>query len=436
MNKPCKEAFEFPSYECYNEIKYQYVGKRLNISSRMKDFIQQHSHDIEQKFNGLSDLYNEFKKYLSNDHVFTSGEFNGQGTCKYISYLLCDQISKNQKGECDKGKFSIFNEFLEKYNKKTGSNICNGILKHLDQQEFLKVKGLFQLYELYDKLRLPNLYVDNPCQIFGEILANYNNALKTYDNEEGNYYNLIKKLLDYKDLTLKLTLPPENECPYKKRLFEEPNKYLTRLRDIETKKREAEEELLRKKQQEKQELERQKSQENEKHDTDESLRNGQDLSLEPLAQQNETEPSLGVVSLRGAEYIVEKPVSRPLSFIPERLRSQTELEQTEGRYPELKDKSMDTSTTSGIKGSITDTISRFIKEVEPGPVLGVSGGMGALFLLFKYTPVGSSFGGRRRRIHQIPSSFRGFPPGVFPIFQENDVGYIGYGAMNTSPFAE
>ncbi|KMZ95226.1 hypothetical protein PVMG_05144 [Plasmodium vivax Mauritania I] len=33
--------------------------------------------------------------------------------------------------------------------------------------------------------------------------------------------------------------------------------------------------------------------------------------------------------------------------------------------------------------TITDTITGFISEVQPAPILGVSGGMGALFLLFK-----------------------------------------------------
>ncbi|SCA60587.1 hypothetical protein PVC01_000086300 [Plasmodium vivax] len=98
------------------------------------------------------------------------------------------------------------------------------------------------------------------------------------------------------------------------------------------------------------------------------------------------------------------------------------------------------STTEGDpKGFLTnvqDTFLSFVKDVEPGPVLGVSGGMGALFLLFKYTPVGSFFGGRRGRIRQIPSSFRGFPPADFANFQEYDGGFIGYGPTSISSLAE
>ncbi|VVA00333.1 PIR protein, partial [Plasmodium vivax] len=90
--------------------------------------------------------------------------------------------------------------------------------------------------------------------------------------------------------------------------------------------------------------------------------------------------------------------------------------------------------TPGVFGSLQNSISSFIREVEPAPVLGVSGGMGVLFLLFKYTPVGSFFGGRRGRFRQIPRSFNGPFPGDFANFQEYDGGFIGYGPMN--PLAE
>ncbi|KMZ88726.1 hypothetical protein PVBG_05672 [Plasmodium vivax Brazil I] len=86
--------------------------------------------------------------------------------------------------------------------------------------------------------------------------------------------------------------------------------------------------------------------------------------------------------------------------------------------------------------SVMSTITSALRDVEPGPVLGVSGGMGVLFLLFKYTPVGSFFGGRRGRFRQIPRSFGGFPPGEFPNFQDYEGGYIGYGPTSISSLAE
>ncbi|KMZ94040.1 hypothetical protein PVMG_02266 [Plasmodium vivax Mauritania I] len=85
--------------------------------------------------------------------------------------------------------------------------------------------------------------------------------------------------------------------------------------------------------------------------------------------------------------------------------------------------------------SMKNAISGFMNEVEPAPILGVSGGMGALFLLFRYTPVGAFFRGGRGRVRRIPSGFHGQFPG-FPDYHEYDGGYIGYGPMNINPLAE
>ncbi|KMZ77017.1 hypothetical protein PVIIG_06245 [Plasmodium vivax India VII] len=43
----------------------------------------------------------------------------------------------------------------------------------------------------------------------------------------------------------------------------------------------------------------------------------------------------------------------------------------------------DTLEEKGYLRTVTDAVSGFMKDVEPAPILGVSGGMGALFLLFK-----------------------------------------------------
>ncbi|SCA60345.1 hypothetical protein PVT01_000094900 [Plasmodium vivax] len=88
----------------------------------------------------------------------------------------------------------------------------------------------------------------------------------------------------------------------------------------------------------------------------------------------------------------------------------------------------------GFMANMRNTITGVLGEVDPVPVVGVSGGMGALFLLFRYTPVGAFFRGGRGRVHRIPRSFNGPFPGGFPGFEEYESGYIGYGPMN--PLAE
>ncbi|KMZ96641.1 hypothetical protein PVNG_06224 [Plasmodium vivax North Korean] len=90
----------------------------------------------------------------------------------------------------------------------------------------------------------------------------------------------------------------------------------------------------------------------------------------------------------------------------------------------------------GASSSVISTITSALKDVDPVPVVGVSGGMGALFLLFRYTPVGAFFRGGRGRAHRIPRSFNGQFLGGFPGYEEYDVGHIGYGPMSMNPLAE
>ncbi|SCA59994.1 hypothetical protein PVT01_000061400 [Plasmodium vivax] len=88
----------------------------------------------------------------------------------------------------------------------------------------------------------------------------------------------------------------------------------------------------------------------------------------------------------------------------------------------------------GASSSVISTITSALKDVDPVPVVGVSGGMGALFLLFRYTPVGAFFRGGRGRAHRIPRSFNGPFLGEFQGYQDYYGGNIGYGPMN--PLAE
>ncbi|KNA01723.1 hypothetical protein PVNG_04749 [Plasmodium vivax North Korean] len=102
-----------------------------------------------------------------------------------------------------------------------------------------------------------------------------------------------------------------------------------------------------------------------------------------------------------------------------------EFDQPEVKYHASDDDQAAKSNTAGVLGTLQDTLSGIVQGVEPAPILGVSGGMGALFLLFKYTPVGTFFGGRRGRNNRIPSGFPGAYPG-FPEYYDGNFGNIPF----------
>ncbi|CAI7724246.1 PIR protein [Plasmodium vivax] len=75
----------------------------------------------------------------------------------------------------------------------------------------------------------------------------------------------------------------------------------------------------------------------------------------------------------------------------------------EGYQP--ADSMQSTFDTGTIMGAIKDAVSNVLEAVEPVPILGVSGGMGALYLLLKCTPIGSIFRRNKRNNQYIPNFF-------------------------------
>ncbi|VUZ99252.1 PIR protein [Plasmodium vivax] len=465
MSKACKENFnEYPSYDCYKELIYQFDEKLkgdYTIIKKVLDFEKDHASDIVQKIKGLSDVFINLKKYLSNGHVFASGEYDGLGTCKYMSYLLYDGI-RNKYGRCDKETFDIFKDFVNRYNNITHSNMCNNKLNLLEDHEFNKMKNLTLLYDKYIFL-LPRVdhykYVEGYCDHVLFLVKLYNYLLNNYEFYNKEFNNILIK---FRKLMNNITDRSETYCQVRysignPRLYEPP---VERTQDPDTTALGLESGL---------------SQQGILNSTPHPKPEEEKSSSTMLGGSQEITGTGNLQSSQVSDQL-EAPESSVLQEPVERSSPYQKLEDSEphvyfgpqetyvlreprgsGSFYERRGHT-DTNETflpgkdsipvtkqlefgsekenAGVMTKIQDAFSGFINEVEPGPVLGVSGGMGALFLLFKYTPVGSFFGGRRGRIRQIPSSFRGFPPGDFANFQEYDGGLIGYSPMSISSLAE
>ncbi|CAG9472694.1 unnamed protein product [Plasmodium vivax] len=466
MSKPCKYNFkEYPSYECYQDIKHQF-GKKLednnfSISKVVLNFEKDHKADIVEEHKALSDVFNNLKKYLSNGHVFASDEYDGLGTCKYMSYLLYDGI-RNKYGRCDKETFDIFKDFVNKYNEITHSDMCNNKLNHLEYHEFNKMKDLSQLYDKYYYL-LPRVYhwenVTGYCDHVLFLVKLYNSLLQNYEFYSKEFNNILTK---FRELMNNITNRSESYCHVhysigNPRLYEEfeaqmnspPNTQLGTESGL------SQQGILNSTPNPKSEEEKSSSttlggsQEITGTENLQSSQVSDQLEApESSVLQEPVERSSPYQKLEDSEphvyfgpqetYVLREPRGSG-SFYERRGHTDTNETFLPGKDSIPVTKQLEFGSekeNAGVMTKIQDAFSGFINEVEPGPVLGVSGGMGALFLLFKYTPVGSFFGGRRGRIRQIPSSFRGFPPGDFANFQEYDGGLIGYSPMSISSLAE
>ncbi|VUZ99587.1 PIR protein [Plasmodium vivax] len=525
MSYPCQNSFEYPSYECYQKLKELFVDRELVINDYIIEFEKNHAAHIGSKLNGLSKVYTEFKKYLSNSAVFSSyyNNYDGKGTCKYISYLLCDKISNNYLyGECNEEKFNIFKEFLHIYNNK-GSNICKDMLERLDNKEILKVKALYELYDKYYLLdrQHPNWDQEKYCPDMEYLVQIYNNFLNNNPSTTSQFNDLLNM---FKVRMNAIRETGKTRCSGKHFSIREPILFIPEvIKPPPPSERESIQSQVgtsygagEAKHSELTSLETTPVRENSHHakGPELSLLPRHAIFIEPIfikPELNEPPPTgerenkqskgdtsddtgrsglsevTGLPTLGVREEVKENPHSAkgpqvsdtltstetffsrtsgeeqnpdqtlalseedtPLgtieSYVSQRshrpgrtyasseyLHTNSTLSLGEQKFEstDLKESVLRNEDVS-VLGKIQSTLSGIVSEVEPAPILCVSGGMGALFLLFKYTPVGTFFRGGRRINNRIPRTFYGQFPGGLTGYDELYEGALGPDPINIS----
>ncbi|KMZ76786.1 hypothetical protein PVIIG_05387 [Plasmodium vivax India VII] len=433
-------------------MKYQFGDKFKNIYSISKgvlDFEKEYFTNKPENIKRLSKVFINLKKYLSNAHVFVSSSYNGDGTCDFMSYLLYDGIRKENNGHCDEETFNDFKDFVDSYNKSTTSSMCYDKLKHLEFKVYEKKEALYKLYDMFYELdKQKNWpYVQNVCRILGSLIFNYNKFNeKFYEKDE----ELLKKLQKLKPLIEEHTWVSKHNCDARlsslqtlKSEFLERQKQ-PKIQDAEstltllsnqasTVRLEREDKLITMpSERESQRLDvREEQLELRGHESQIT-----ELGVRGVPQtrtggaQTAVEPN-GILAeattfAEGTNYQLNdhrdslkytKPFDEHETYFEQQYRNPTV-------YPQIN------PNVEGVFVSMKNTLSSIVQNVEPAPILGVSGGMGALFLLFKYTPVGTFFRGRRGRTYGIPSGFNGPFTGEFAGYQDYLGGNIGYSQMS------
>ncbi|KMZ96062.1 hypothetical protein PVNG_06592 [Plasmodium vivax North Korean] len=317
---------------------------------------------------------------------------------------------------------------------------------------YIGMNFLYEFYDFFEKLSSPNDWVYKPaCEKLSDKTFTYNQAIQYYYDKYPDLYEnishvkgLIEKLLEKKDSNCNKTVnfrEPQQVLEEEKRIKqqkEEAERQRTLAEEAETKRQQEQEAERRRLEEIQQELEAQKR--NPQIHTDhgaqqEIFHQGTPLLSPEQANSGET------VYLGTQERSNVLPDRRGLHYsgrLDDLKAPGLGLHEDQSETRVLKPENEETSTDGSYIGSLglPSAIIEVFRSVEPAPILGVSGGMGALFLLFKYTPVGSFFGGRRGRFRQIPRSFNGPFPGEFPNFQDYDGGFIGYSPMGVSHLAE
>ncbi|SCA81770.1 VIR protein [Plasmodium vivax] len=431
------------TYNEYIKLKEEFnPKKKISLGDVKLDDIL-----VKAKITGTwkKNYYNAFDILLN--HIHRDGLFyhgNNPEACKYINYILYEEVERKNVRSYDKELISHFHEFLDAYGKKrSNQKRCISSIYNIQRETYNKINAL---YEVYDKYYTCSFYkgenVKLGCKVFKDFFDSYNNYMRDIVSKSPKFNDILENIEIYaKDAFSKyingckkddyyirsphlFKPPPEQKhenhnqaqmspTPFKPADSILPTETLGRTQTLQT-----------------------------------ELTN--DIpKLKPIQENQETDEEHGANVIHSTDDSYHG--SSHLETIDPPIIADGKPTHMFSRFPEPFGHSYSSGTLySGHDGhvreqafskevelppsSVMSTITNALKDVDPVPVVGVSGGMGALFLLFRYTPFGNFFRGGRGRVHRIPRSFNGPFPGEFPNFHEYEGGYIGYGPMN--PLAE
>ncbi|SCA83749.1 hypothetical protein, conserved [Plasmodium vivax] len=443
---------DYLKYNDYSTIKRKF-NRDPNYQYELKadDILQTYTVNDTTKSTYMNS-YKELFRHIHNGAVMSEYMIKG---CKYISYMLHKYVIGKFKYDFE--TFKIFHNFVEAYYKQQRSNdkLCLPNMVYIDDDKYEEIDALYRLYDEYTKfLSSIKPTKESSCKDLKFLVATYNQYI-TDHKSTSNHLNLILEDLE-KHLSRTID-NNKNGCSYNYTL-KPINKYIEENTQQPIKDNQETHPPITSTLIEKQSLTAQ-PEVTSPHDT---FRHNEGTYIEAqtlmpresngrITHDLEKHQGGGIHHAIGTEEDEDRrnvktslPDRRTLRTFPHydplsKLALNPGVESSEqlklmgepSLYPQNG-----LEKDQGVMANVRNTITEVLGSVEPGPVLGVSGGMGVLFLLFKYTPVGFFFGGRRGRFRQIPHSFNGPFPGEFPNFQDYEGGYIGYGPTSISSLAE
>ncbi|KMZ87785.1 hypothetical protein PVBG_05037 [Plasmodium vivax Brazil I] len=335
-------------------------------------------------------IFPKLLKYLSNTHIFYYYD-NGQ-KCNYLSYLLYDYIKTQEFDECKSSTFEIFQKFVQELHTIGINHACANKLEHLDPYKFKKMKSLYKLYDLYrslketEKLPLrPNL-----CRDLGTLIFYYNQFDANYYKDDPNLRKMLDELrhkiqkntwMSNDNCSAKLehlwplkTFPPENveQAQMNVKAFhltQSPQKSTHIKSEIE-------------------DVEIRNPSVPELQGREEKLpKVVETLAIpERKIEEEEEEEEQQQQQQQDGKHLRE--INQPfpytlLSFSPKETYQENEISLGSGYGTDTMQPLTKPNNSHGIVDKIQNALSDTFQNIEPAPILGVSGGMGALFLIFK-----------------------------------------------------
>ncbi|KMZ82449.1 hypothetical protein PVIIG_06152 [Plasmodium vivax India VII] len=375
---------EYLHYNLYKDLKNKFAKSQNPnfIPEYWDDSINYVTARSNNKLSYPEPIFLDLIRYFSHYHAFN--DHKTSECCSYINFWLNKKIRESHD-HVSSLKFSIFNKFAQKYSELKYNNdkqSCEHYLNYLDPDIYKKMTLLYDLYRMYDEILSPPINArSTACNTLSVIIKHYNEVIEGYFKNDNNLFKILKY---FKNL-LKIKLSKHastNECSWMLSNFKEPE---------EDQKRQEEQLRIKAK------MLTEKSSSPEirvealdtvhtqlpQEVTDSSPIPEETKSVETHGENDNHRETANNHAVYNHRTEIDAKRERPSGYELSRggfvyLRPQLQPQRQEYIQPEesSNEPARDSST---IIGSITSAL----KDVDPVPVVGVSGGMGALFLLFR-----------------------------------------------------
>ncbi|SCA82010.1 VIR protein [Plasmodium vivax] len=404
---------EYLNHACYTYLNDKF--KNTTIGESSKEYFDK-VYDIFKGKDSRHFLYHplllELITYTSDDGVFILADKSI--ACNFLNYLLNDKLRNTGYQYNNISHYDIYKKFvkdfyIERHGKLHQDKSCSVYIKDIEDAIFKRMATLYQLYDDYNDLKKNNKkFESKECDKLGKFASFFNEIARTHGKNDDE---LLKKLKDLKNLIEGKISSFYDTCNTKISFFHlpEPSSQDQKITapalsqanvhpDPALTSHGAQQNL-----QETSILRENSPEKREKEVREDLYTSSSSDHSEELTSINASHHSPGSVSLSTWESEdsprIPESDTRHVSGSFHRLgRSHAQIPEEpdllmkEGRgniegetyQPDYRPSNLG-AKEGGVSG-ILSSIGGVLGEVDPAPVLGVSGGMGVLFILFKLDP--------------------------------------------------
>ncbi|KMZ96380.1 hypothetical protein PVNG_06391 [Plasmodium vivax North Korean] len=392
------------NYKDYDTIR----GKFLTNLERNKDYDTQFFEkalielkDKSKREISFRKIFIELQKHLNQDGILGYGDtHNG---CKYINYVLNKGIITTNSNIHNETTFYLFKQFEDKFriHKSRSDHICD--LNYISEDIYKKMSALYLFYDKFTSLNPKNTSRPD-CSKFSAFVHEFNDSVRQsnynesiiFKNKLNEFINEIKKYKSATDQVCGVNsshiISLESDSSVKEKVLSSHNPTQTfQIESISSADPQSvtrDERLLHANGLEspEEQLPREKEQA------------AETLTHTGLLHYTVRQDNSGLLQPRGVQKSTDlMPTNREQSTLEAESPQQEEYSRNlfpfkRTPYPEVAEyhevlgsQSIENEKleNKGYLRTVRDAVSGFMEGVDPVPVVGVSGGMGALFLLFR-----------------------------------------------------